>query len=90
MECAALLDAVRRGELDRLHIPQNALDVLSQQITAEVACREWPENELFELMRSAYPYRNLPREEFDECIKMLAEGFSTRRGRRGARRPMRR
>jgi ATP-dependent Lhr-like helicase len=84
VECAALLDAVRRGELDRLHIPQNALDVLSQQITAEVSCREWPENELFELMRSAYPYRNLPREEFDECIKMLAEGFSTRRGRRGA------
>jgi ATP-dependent helicase Lhr and Lhr-like helicase len=84
VECAALLDAVRRGELDRLHIPQNALDVLSQQITAEVACREWPEIELFELMRSAYPYRNLPREEFDECIKMLAEGFSTRRGRRGA------
>ncbi|MEA3174124.1 MAG: ATP-dependent helicase Lhr and Lhr-like helicase, partial [Gammaproteobacteria bacterium] len=84
VECAALLDAVRRGELDRLHIPQNALDVLSQQITAEVACREWPENELFDLMRSAYPYRSLPREEFDECIKMLAEGFSTRRGRRGA------
>jgi ATP-dependent Lhr-like helicase len=84
VECAALLDAVRRGELDRLQIPQNALDVLSQQITAEVSCREWPEDELFALMRGAYPYRNLRREEFDECVKMLAEGFSTRRGRRGA------
>jgi ATP-dependent Lhr-like helicase len=84
VECAALLDAVRRGELDRLHIPQNALDVLSQQITAEVSCREWPEDALFALMRGAYPYRNLPREEFDQCVKMLAEGFSTRRGRRGA------
>jgi ATP-dependent helicase Lhr and Lhr-like helicase len=84
VECAALLDAVRRGELDRLHIPQNALDVLSQQITAEVSCREWAEDELFALMRGAYPYRNLPREEFDECVQMLAEGFSTRRGRRGA------
>jgi ATP-dependent helicase Lhr and Lhr-like helicase len=84
VECASLLDAVRRGELDRLKIPENALDVLAQQITAEVAAREWPEEELFTLMRGAYPYRNLKREEFDECVRMLAEGFSTRRGRRGA------
>ena len=84
VECAALLTAVRLGELDCLHIPQNALDVLSQQITAEVSCREWQEDELFALVRGAYPYRTLRREEFDECVKMLAEGFSTRRGRRGA------
>jgi ATP-dependent Lhr-like helicase len=84
VECAALLDAVRRGELDRLKIPQNSLDVLAQQITAEVSAREWPEDGLFALMRGAYPYRNLSREDFDECVVMLAEGFSTRRGRRGA------
>src|ERR1700693_1979965 len=57
VECAALLDAVRRGELDRLHVPREPLDVLAQQITAEVAAREWAESELFELMRGAYPYR---------------------------------
>lgn len=84
VECAALLDAVRRGELDRLTIPQNALDVLAQQITAEVAAREWSEDELFGLVRAAYPYRELRREEFDQCVGMLAEGFSTRRGRRAA------
>ncbi len=84
VECAALLEAVRRGELDRLKIPENALDVLAQQITAEVSAREWSEDGLFALMSGAYPYRNLKREEFDECVRMLAEGFSTRRGRRGA------
>jgi ATP-dependent helicase Lhr and Lhr-like helicase len=84
VECAALLDAVRRGELDRLSIPQNALDVLAQQMTAEVSARECAEDELFNLVRGAYPYRELRREEFDECVHMLAEGFSTRRGRRGA------
>ncbi|MGC2030667.1 MAG: DEAD/DEAH box helicase [Steroidobacteraceae bacterium] len=84
VECTALLDAVRRGELDRLHIPENALDVLAQQITAEVAAREWSEDELFRLVRGAHPYRELRREEFDECVRMLADGFSTRRGRRGA------
>ncbi len=84
VECAALLDSVRRGELDRLRIPQNALDVLAQQITAEVAAREWTEDGLFDLVRKAYPYRELRREEFNECVRMLAEGFSTRSGRRGA------
>jgi ATP-dependent Lhr-like helicase len=84
VECAALLDAVRRGELDRLSVPRNALDVLAQQITAEVAAREWPVDGLFELVRGAYSYRELAREDFDECVSMLAQGFSTRRGRHGA------
>src|ERR1700732_164078 len=35
-------------------------------------------------MRRAHPYRNLERADFDACVRMLAEGFSTRRGRRGA------
>src|ERR1700676_2283523 len=84
VECAALLDAVRRGELDRLEVPTAPLDVLAQQITAEVSAREWAEQELFDLMRGAHSYRELRREEFDECVRMLADGFSTRRGRRGA------
>jgi ATP-dependent Lhr-like helicase len=84
VECAALLDAVRRGELDSLRVPAGPLDVLAQQITAEVAAREWAEDELFDVLRAAHPYRDLRREEFDECVRMLAEGFSTRRGRRGA------
>ena len=84
VECTALLDAVRRGELDRLVIPSNALDVLAQQITAEVAAREWSEDALFDLFRAAYPYRDLRRADFDDCVNMLAQGFSTRRGRHGA------
>lgn len=84
VECAALLDGVRRGELDRLIIPEKPLDILAQQIVATVAVEEWGEDELFELVRRAYPFRRLERKEFDEVVAMLAEGFSTRRGRRGA------
>jgi len=84
VECAALLDSVRRGELDRLHIPDDALDVLAQQITAEVSAQEWQEEALFQLVRRAYPYRHLERKSFDAVLVMLAEGFSTRRGRHGA------
>ena len=84
VECAALLDSVRRGELDRLRIPEKPLDVLAQQIVAEVAAREWDEGKLFELFRGAYPFRSLERAEFDEVVRMLADGFTTRRGRHGA------
>ena len=63
VECAALLDSVRRGELDRLSIPAQPLDVLAQQIVAEVAAREWSEDELFALVRRAWPYRALARDD---------------------------
>ncbi len=84
VEGAALLDAVRRGELDTLVIPQKPLDVLAQQIVAAVACEEWDEEALYARLRRAYPYRALTRAEFTAVVRMLAEGFSTRRGRRGA------
>jgi ATP-dependent Lhr-like helicase len=84
VECTALLEAVRRGELDRVEVPQNLLDVLTQQIAAEVSSQEWHEDALFDLVRRAHGYRDLQRAEFDQCVAMLAEGFSTRRGRHGA------
>ncbi len=84
VECTALLDSVRRGELDRLGIPEQPLDVLAQQIVAEVAAREWDEHELYALFRRAWPFRTLAREDFAAVVSMLAAGFSTRRGRRGA------
>jgi ATP-dependent Lhr-like helicase len=83
VDCVALLDSVRRGELDRLHIPEHPLDVLSQQIVAEVAAREYGEDELFGLMTRAWPYRNLERKDFDAVVRMLSDGISTKRGRRG-------
>jgi ATP-dependent Lhr-like helicase len=84
VECAALIDATRRGELDRILFPEKPLDVLAQQIVAEVAAREWREDELYALFRRAWPYRTLTRAELDEVVAMLADGFTTRRGRRGA------
>jgi ATP-dependent Lhr-like helicase len=84
VECAALLDAVRRGELDQLTIPEQPLDILAQQIVAATAAEEWTEDALFGMVRSAYPFRNLSRETFDAVVRMLSEGFATRRGRRGA------
>ena len=84
VECTALLDCVRRGELDALVMPQQPLDVLAQQIVAEVASQEWSEDALYALIRRAYPYRDLAREDFNAVVRMLAEGFTTRQGPRAA------
>jgi len=84
IECTALLDCVRRGELDALILPPQPLDVLAQQVVAEVACQEWDEDALYDLVRRAHPYRELARADFDAVVRMLAEGFTTRRGARAA------
>src|SRR6185437_13636702 len=84
VECAALIDSVRRGELDRLSIPEQPLDVLAQQIVAEAAARDCGEDELFALIRRASPYRDLSRADFAAVAAMLAEGYAGRRCRRGA------
>jgi len=82
LECVALLDAIHRGELDRIHIPPGHIDVLCQQIIGEVASREWDEDALYAQIIKAWPYRALTREHYNECLAMLAEGYTTRRGRR--------
>ena len=84
IECAALLRGLRQGELERIQIPENALDILAQQIVAAAACEGWDENALFNLIRTAWPYRNLPREDFEQVVEMLSEGIATSRGRSGA------
>jgi len=84
LECAALVRAIRQGDLDRLMIPESPLDVLAQQIVAACSAEEWGEEEMFALVRRAYPYRNLTRENFDAILEMLAEGIAARRGRYGA------
>jgi ATP-dependent Lhr-like helicase len=84
VECTALLAAVKRDELDAIAIPPGPRDVLAQQIVAEVANGERREDELFGVLSRAWPYRDFSRGEFEEIVKMLAEGYSTRRGRRGA------
>ncbi len=84
LECAALVRAVRQGDLDRLLIPTASLDVLAQQIVAACAAEDWQEDDLFAMVRRAYPYRALERSEFDELLVMLSDGISARRGRYGS------
>ncbi|HJR59338.1 MAG TPA: DEAD/DEAH box helicase [Vicinamibacterales bacterium] len=84
VECAALLRSIRSGRLDAIVSHDAPLDVLAQQIVAESACRDYSEAELFALVTRAWPYRALDRASFDSVLRMTADGFATRRGRRAA------
>src|SRR6266481_671843 len=84
IECAALVRSIHMGELDRLIIPEAPLDILAQQIVAVCSAEEWGEDELFALMKGAYPYRDLERKDFDDLLAMLADGIASQRGRFGA------
>ncbi len=85
IECSAMVRAVHDGELDRIHVPDQPLDVLAQQIVAETAAEEeWDSDALFELCRGAYPYRNLAKSEYMDVVDMLAQGIASRWGRRAA------
>jgi len=81
LESMALIRAVRSGRLDTIPIPQAPLDVLAQQIVAEVSTQEWGSDALFDLFRRAYPYRHLKREQFDRTVEFLSEGISRSTGR---------
>ena len=83
-ECIALARAVRRRNLDALSIPPWPTDVLAQQIVAACAQEEWAEDDLYALFHRAYPYRDLPRDKFDQVIETLSEGFARRHGRGAA------
>jgi len=85
VECAALLAAVRAGRLDATCSPVAPLDILAQQVIAEVAAaEEWTEDGLFELMRRSAPYSELDRADFDAVVELVSEGITTGRGKRMA------
>ncbi|HEX6813179.1 MAG TPA: DEAD/DEAH box helicase [Planctomycetota bacterium] len=72
--CTALLYAVRHGDLDRTSQPENPLDILAQQIVAACCDATFAEDDLYALVRSAWPFRALPRERFDRTLAMHSGG----------------
>jgi len=84
VECAALVRAARRAEIDAVCLRDAPLDVLAQQIVAACASDEWDEDALYDLFRRAGPYGALARTDFDAVVDMLSEGIATSRGRAGA------
>lgn len=74
MEGAALLRCIKGAVLDRTPIPPRPLDILAQQIVAACVPEAWDERELYDVLRRAFPYRTLEREEFDKVVALHTAG----------------
>jgi ATP-dependent Lhr-like helicase len=75
-DTVALTHSMMSGDIEETIIPENCLDVLAQQIVAEVAMREWDRGAFYRLTRQSYCYRNLTAELFDHVVEMLAGRFA--------------
>lgn len=76
VECAVLVKAALEKKIDRLHIPQNCLDVLAQQLIGMATITTWSEDILFKLVKKSYCYRDLKREDFNDVLAFLAGEYS--------------
>jgi ATP-dependent Lhr-like helicase len=74
VEAAAILRSIRKGVLDRTPQPPAPLDILAQQVVASCVPEAWSADELYSRFRRAWPYRDLPREDFDKVVELHAQG----------------
>ncbi len=75
LEMAAIIEAMREGDVEPTRVPQNALDVLAQVLVAMASVDDWAPADAFALVRRAYPYHKLGRAAFDEVLSMLAGAY---------------
>ncbi len=76
VECTVLAREARERRLDRVKIPKKCLDVLCQHVVGMAIEKVWSVDEALALIRNAYPYRNLTKEEFLSVLKYLSGTFS--------------
>ncbi|MEM4702634.1 MAG: ATP-dependent helicase, partial [Archaeoglobaceae archaeon] len=76
VECTVLAKEAMERNLDRIRIPENCLDVLCQHIVGMAIEKKWSVDEALALVRNAYPYRNLSKEDFLSVLRYLSGEFS--------------
>ena len=75
VEAAAVARGMLEGDVEPTATPRNPLDVLAQQIVAMVGVETWSATALFDLVRQAYAYQELPRPAFDGVLEMLSGAY---------------
>ena len=70
--CAAAASSMRAGEVEETFYPRSPLDVLAQQIVAMVSVEPLAVDALFERVRNAAPFADLPRSAFESILDMLS------------------
>jgi len=79
LEAAVLSKAIRERDIEAVRPVECPLDVLAQVIVSMAGSRDWDIDELFGVIKSSYPFRNLGREPFDLVLNMLAGRYESSR-----------
>ncbi len=82
VECTVLAREAKKGRLDRVHIPRNALDVLAQHIVGMAIERKWEVKEALKVIRRAYPFSSLPEKDFIDLLRYLSGEHEELEGRK--------
>ncbi len=72
IECSVLLKSAIENKIDKIHIPENCLDVLAQQIDGMAIQQIWDTDELFRLIKKSYCYRNLKISDYESILSYLS------------------
>ncbi|MFB6075815.1 MAG: ATP-dependent helicase [Candidatus Aenigmatarchaeota archaeon] len=76
VECAAMLKCAKENDLDRIKIPKNCLDVLSQHIVGMGLNKKWDLDEAYDLVRRSYCYKDLKEEDWEKTLKYIAGKYA--------------
>ena len=82
MECAVMLERAKAGDVDRIHIPRNALDALCQHLLGMALERDWTLEEVLRVVHRSYCYKSLSEEELMSAVLYLSAGHEGMQERR--------
>ncbi|GAA4120114.1 ATP-dependent helicase [Nocardioides fonticola] len=71
-QTAVAVQRMRSGGIESLRVPSNPLDVLAQQVVAATAMDAWSVDELYDVVRRAAPFTQLPRSAYEATLDLLA------------------
>ncbi|MAG16426.1 ATP-dependent helicase [Candidatus Woesearchaeota archaeon] len=72
IECSVLLKSAIEKKIDRIHIPENALDVLAQQIYGIAIASKVHKTDLYNVIKKSYCYKDLTLKDFNEVLDYLS------------------
>jgi ATP-dependent Lhr-like helicase len=74
LECRVAIDAIAENAQDTPPVRTGALDVLAQHVLGCACGNPFDSDELFDEVRTALPYAELARNDFDDVIDFVATG----------------
>lgn len=72
IECSVIVKDAKEGKIDRIQIPENSLDVLSQHIYGMAIENPWDIDYAFDIIKKSYCFRNLERDDYEDVLSYLA------------------